>query len=109
VWRRARCLFNTPKRRSWHFLDWRDIYLLAWHPRDCNCDLPRNLRWIHKDVTRTSRRNRTIHIDFNKVGVEMGPDGCYSLIFDQGSPCDIARDKLSELTEDRGTHHDDHR
>ena len=67
VWDRPRCQFQSKK--AWHFLEWRDVWLLDWHGLDCRCKLPSTLGWIHKDPTRRIRRSRMVHVNFSKVGV----------------------------------------
>lgn len=75
VWDTPRCRF---KDRSWQYLSWKDVWLLDYHPQ-----LPSTLKWIHADPTRRIRRSRTVHVNFNVMGVELDhTTGSYVLIRD---------------------------
>lgn len=99
VWDTPRCRF---KNKHWYYLTWRDIWLLEYHK-----ELPGSLKWIHADPTRRVRKNRTVHIDFNVVGVEWDSGKeCFRLVRQEREPS-IVQHVMDDLTERDGRQHDD--
>jgi hypothetical protein len=97
VWDQPRCQFQ--KNKAWRYLEWRDVWLLDWHGRDCNCQLPKSLSWIHADRTRRVRRNRMMQINFSAIGVAPNNYGTYDLLW---SPPDYSATQIALIEQTGG-------